>query len=121
MYKLWWFGHNSIKCQKETTCLICAGEHKTVQCDSRNNLKCANCAFSNSKHNTKYDCNHEATDSDNCNNFKNKIRKYIASVDYRIKTKIDKYINEVGKEEHNNTSQITDGNMQQLHLVKIFF
>ena len=61
------FGHNSIKCRNEVTCLICVGEHKTVQCDSRNNLKCANCAFSNLKHNTKYECNHEATDSDNCN------------------------------------------------------
>ena len=100
-------------------CLICAGEHKTMQCDSRNNLKCANCAFSNLKHNTKYDCNHEATDNDNCNIFKNKIRKYIASVDYLIKPEIDKYINKVGKEEHN-TPKTTDGNTQQQHLVKSF-
>ena len=114
------FGHNSNKCQNKVICLICAGEHKTVQCDSRNNLKCANCAFSNLKHNTKYDCNHEATDSDNCNIFKNKIRKYIASVDYLIKPKINKYINKVGKEEHNNTPKITDGNTQQQHLVKSF-
>ena len=79
------FRHNSNKCRNAVTYLICAGEHKTVQCDSRNNLKCANCAFSNLMHNTKYDCNHEATDSDTCNIFKNKIRKYIASVDYLIK------------------------------------
>ena len=87
--------------------------------DSRNKLKCANCAYSNLKHNTKYNCNHEATDSDNCNIFKNKIRKYIESVDYLIKPKIDKYINKVGKEEHNNTPKITDGNTQQQHL-KVF-
>ena len=68
------FGHNSNKCRNAITCLICAGEHKTVQCDSRNNLKFANCAFSNLKDNTKYDCNHEATDIENCNIFKNKIR-----------------------------------------------
>ena len=114
------FGHNSNKCRNEVTCLICARQHKTVQCDSRNNIKCANCAFSNLKHNTKYDCNHEATDNDNCNIFKNKIRKYIASVDYLIKSKIDKYINKFGKEEHNKTEKITDGNMQQQHLVKSF-
>ena len=113
------FGHNSNKCRNAVTCLICAGEYKTVQCDSRNYLKCANCAFSNLKHNTKCDCNHEATDSDNCSIFKNKIRKYIASVDYLIKPNIDKYINKVGKEEHN-TPKITDGITQQQHLVKRF-
>ena len=78
---------------------------------------CANCAFSNLKHNTKYDCNHKATDSDNCNILKNKIRKYIARVDYLIKPKIDKYINKVGREEHY-TPKITDGNTQQQRLVK---
>ena len=114
------FGHNSNKCRNKVTWPICAGDHKTVQCDSRNNLKCANCAFNNLKHNTKYDCNHEATDSDNCNIFKIKIRKYIASVDYLIKPKMDKYINKVGKEEHNNTPKITDGNTQQQNLVKSF-
>ena len=84
-----------------------------MQCDSRNNLKCAICAFSNLNHQTKYDCNHEATDSENCNIFKNKIRKYIASVDYQIKPKIDKYVNKAGKEEHNNSPKMTDGSMQQ--------
>ena len=80
------FGHNSAKCKNKTTCLRCAGTHKTELCNS------ANCLFSNNKYKTDNNLNHEQSVSDMCGILKYKIKKYIDSVVYIVKPKIDRYI-----------------------------
>ena len=57
------FGHNNAKCKNKTTCIRCAGTHKTELCNSEHNIKCANCLFSNNKYKTNYNLNHEPRDS----------------------------------------------------------
>ena len=108
------FGHNSAKCKNKTTCLKCAGAHKTELCNSENNLKCSNCLFSNNKYKTNFNFNHERIDSDMCNILKNKMKKYIDSVAYTVKPKIDRYIGKIQKMESSRQRHVPNENFQRL-------
>ena len=58
-------------------------------------------SFRHNKYKTNYNFNHEPTDSDMCDILKNKIQKYIDSVVFTVKPKIDRYIGKIHKMESN--------------------
>lgn len=78
------FGHNTKKCQNSAICLRCTGNHETTKCIIGNNVKCINCLFSNRKYNTNYNTNHKATDQNNCEIYKAKIKKSVDMTEYPI-------------------------------------
>lgn len=42
------FGHIAVRCQNNTKCSICSGEHEDDKCDDREHPKCANCGENHS-------------------------------------------------------------------------
>ena len=75
------FGHSSKKCENRATCNKCVDAHLLSKCTSTTN-KCANCVYSNTEFNTKYNINHSAIYSELCEILKSKIKKYIEMSDY---------------------------------------
>lgn len=87
-------GHNQKKCNNNMQCLKCAGQHMTKDCKESKKC-CVNCCFANNKYNKKYNVNHIATDSDECEILKTKIRNYIMTTDYIIKPDLPRYVAKV--------------------------
>lgn len=56
------YSHNSSKCEFNTYCGNCAGNHKTKDCKNDNKL-CINCFFNNKYYRTNYDIRHTVSDS----------------------------------------------------------
>lgn len=85
--------HKSGKCPEEnkTTCLRCAGEHSTINCTIKEVKICTNCKYSNEKYGTSYNIKHYATDSQDCDIFKNKIKKWIQTIDYSVMPSFQRY------------------------------
>ena len=54
-------GHKRKKFLNNPTCIICAGTHRASEYEETVK-KCTNCTYSNSRYNTRYEDNHEATD-----------------------------------------------------------
>lgn len=89
------FGHKGKNCRNKATCIKCAGPHKASECDAVE-LTCANCLYSNNKFKTKYNTCHAATEYENCEVFKSRVKKYIDTTDYSIKPEIPRDIGKVG-------------------------
>ena len=111
------FGHNK-NCRNDILCLKCSGKHMSDECKSET-LQCNNCIFHNRKYNTNYDIKHKASDATSCEIFKNKIKRYIDSVDYPIKPVLPSWDTtllrgnyKITQNENENQSQ----QQQQLHI-----
>lgn len=102
--------HNPFKCKNNPICMICAGTHLTKFCSSTNTECCANCKFSNTKYGTSYNINHMATDSENCDILKSKIKKVIISTDYLVKPYIPRYLGKTGNFNNNEQEPTTKSN-----------
>ena len=89
--------YNGSKCKNKETCLKCAEEHDTSKCETGKTTKCVNCCYSNSKYNTNYNINHEASDSGRCEIFKAKIKKDIDMTDYPLPPTLPTFIDKVGR------------------------
>ena len=83
-------GHNHKRCKNNINCLKCAGAHSTKDC-TEIVKRCVNCCYANNKYNKNYNINHIATDSDECEILKSKIRNYITTTDYIIKPDLPRY------------------------------
>lgn len=62
------YGHMAMKCENNTTCFKCSGNHKTSECESVF-LKCINCREANIKFKKSLKVDHEANDP-NCECYK---------------------------------------------------
>lgn len=91
------YSHKGKKCRntERAKCIKCAGEHKASDCNSRGK-RCINCIFSNNKYKTQHNVDHEATDYEKCEVFKNMVRKYVDSTDYSVRPVIPRDIGKVG-------------------------
>ena len=65
--------------------MLCSGNHQTTNCNNKENLKCHNCTYSNSKSKLKKDVNHAATDATKCKYLKYKLKSILAETDYPSK------------------------------------
>ena len=68
-------GHSGTKCNNDSACLRCAGNHPWKDCNEANKIKCINCCYSNTKHGLKRNTDHIATDSEKCEYLKHVIKK----------------------------------------------
>ena len=57
--------------------------HRASECEGTVK-KCTNCTYSNSRYNTRYEDNHEATDYNRCKVYKKMVNKYIDTTDYSV-------------------------------------
>lgn len=90
-------GHSGEKCDNESTCLRCAKNHETENCDYTNVIQCTNCLYRKNKFNFNCDVNHIATDSDKCSYLKYHMNKRIRCTDYYVKPKVSRYFGYTGK------------------------
>ena len=86
------FNHSSKKCNNESKCIYCAGKHKAKDCQITNKIQCANCLHANTKYNCKYDINHTASDTQQCEILKKKINISISNTDYSMRPIIPRFI-----------------------------
>lgn len=77
------FGHNASKCRNDLICIKCSGNHSVKECKN-SKVECVNCTYNNEKFRTSLPTDHLPTDRIKCSILKNKIKKYINSVDYPI-------------------------------------
>ena len=90
------YAHSGATCRNDAMCAKCSKPHKASVCSETENSACANCKYSNRIFKTKYDTNHEATDSELCEILKSKVKKYIDMHDYLIKHIIPRHLGKVG-------------------------
>ncbi|XP_049318641.1 uncharacterized protein LOC125780383 [Bactrocera dorsalis] len=83
--------HNHKKCNNETVCLICAGNHDTRKCTSTVK-RCVNCMYYNKQYNKSNCIDHEATDVSACGYLKFKYNKIIKCTDYPMSPLIPTHI-----------------------------
>ena len=84
------FGHSVAKCRNDSTCVKGTQNHSVSEFKSRK-IKCVNCLNNNNKFRTSLPTDHLPTDRINCNIPKNKIKKYISSIDYPIEPTLPTY------------------------------
>lgn len=79
-FNCWGFNHEAKACKEMVCCAKCAGNHKSVDCNSVFQ-KCANCARSNIKLNLNMDLNHSATDR-NCKCYQRIVQGIKRKINY---------------------------------------
>lgn len=84
-------GHSGKKCRNSATCLRCAGNHQTKDCDGKLQVKCANCCYGKEKYKDDRDVHHIATDTEKCTYLKIMIKRKINNTDYPIKPQVQKF------------------------------
>ena len=62
--------------------MICAGNHREDNCDNKENVKCINCEYSNSKFNTNRCTEHKATDKGKCESYRYLLSRVVNNTDY---------------------------------------
>ena len=94
-YKCGRFGHNSIKCTNDLTCLKCVGSHISAHCQIKDNLTCVNCFYSNTEYKMNFNFNHMANGSEKFKSLKDKINLDIDMTDYPVKLNVPRLIGKV--------------------------
>ena len=72
----------SLVCESNVCCLICAGNHSTTECNNKNEHRCTNCIFANSKYNVGILTYNEANNLESCESYNYFLQRQIKNTTY---------------------------------------
>lgn len=75
------YNHSFKKCTSPQHCSTCGGQHEAQDC-KQEHKRCINCIHANEKYGKKYDTNHAAYETENCESYRFLKELTISNIDY---------------------------------------